>query len=143
MSIQFINSTKILRAIKECPEKMSAALADQLEQAGNRIRDEAKRLAPVDTGALRDSIKTRVNRRGLKTTVKIFADYPRGKGVRKTKTRKQVKGARVYYAFAVEYGTTHRKATPFLMPAARKEREGLEKKITSAMDLVLEKEFKK
>ena len=41
MSIQFINSTKILRAIKECPEMMSAALADQLEQDGKRISDEA------------------------------------------------------------------------------------------------------
>ena len=149
MSIQFINSTKILRALKECPEKMEKVIAEQLDKTAELIVAEAKRLAPEDTGALKESIKkTKTTAKNGRIRVKVFADYPKGKGVRKTKTKKQAKGSRVYYAFAVEYGTKKRNpkypVQPFFGLAARKYGgEELARRITSNMDLVLEKEFRK
>lgn len=146
MSIQFINSTKTLRALKECPEKMEKVIAEQLDKTAELIVEEAKRLAPVDTGALKESIKkTETTAKDGRIRVKVFADYPHSPGVtRKTKTKKQSTKSRVYYAFAVEYGTKHRKESPFLRPAAHKYGgEELARRITSNMDLVLEKEFKK
>lgn len=142
MSVKIIGSDKLLKAFKELPEKMNKALGDELEKTGEEIRDEAKRLAPVRTGALRESIKKRVWRRNGRTTVKVLADYPKTGRYRKTKTRKQAAGSREYYAFAVEYGTKHVEAQPFLMPAARKAEDGLERRVSSNMDIVLNKEFK-
>lgn len=142
MSVKFIDSDKLLKSFKELPEKMNTALGDELEKIGEEIRDEAKRLAPVRTGALRESIKKKVWRRSGQTTVKVLADYPKTGKFRKTKTRKQVAGSKEYYAFAVEYGTKHVKAQPFLMPAARKAEDGLEKRVSSSMDVVLNKEFR-
>ena len=145
MSIQFINSTKILRALKECPEKMEKVLAEEIDKTAELIVAEAKRLAPKKTGALEKSIKkTKTTAKNGRISVKVFADYPHSPGVtRKTKTKKQSTKSRVYYAFAVEYGTKHRKESPFLRPAAHKYGgEALARRITSNMDLVLEKEFK-
>lgn len=142
MSVKFIGSDKLLKGFKELPEKMNKALGEELEKVGEEIRDEAKRLAPVRTGALRDSIKKRAYRRNGRTTVKVLADYPKTGKYRKTKTRKQAKGAKEYYAFAVEYGTKRMEAQPFLMPAARKAENGLEQRIGSSMELVLDRELK-
>lgn len=142
MSVKVIGSDKLLKGFKELPEKMNKALGDELEKTGEEIRDEAKRLAPVRTGALRESIKKRVWRRNGRTTVKVLADYPKTGRYRKAKTRKQAAGSREYYAFAVEYGTKHVEAQPFLMPAARKAEDGLEQRVSSNMDIVLNKEFK-
>lgn len=142
MSVKVIGSDKLLKAFAELPEKMNKALGDELEKTGEEIRDEAKRLAPVRTGALRESIKKRVWRRNGRTTVKVLADYPKTGKFRKTKTRKQAAGSREYYAFAVEYGTKHVEAQPFLMPAARKAEDGLERRVSSNMDIVLDKELR-
>lgn len=142
MSVKVIGSDKLLKGFKELPEKMNKALGDELEKTGEEIRDEAKRLAPVRTGALRESIKKRVWRRNGRTTVKVLADYPKTGRYRKAKTRKQAAGSREYYAFAVEYGTKHVEAQPFLMLAARKAENGLEQRVSSNMDIVLNKEFK-
>ena len=142
MSVKVIGSDKLLKAFAELPEKMNKALGDELEKTGEEIRDEAKRLAPVRTGALRESIKKRVWRRNGRTTVKVLADYPKTGKFRKTKTRKQAAGSREYYAFAVEYGTKHVEAQPFLMPAARKAEDGLERRVSSNMAIVLDKELR-
>lgn len=142
MSVKIIGSDKLLKAFKELPEKMNKALGDELEKTGEEIRDEAKRLAPVRTGALRESIKKRAWRRNGRTTVKVLADYPKTGRYRKAKTRKQAAGSREYYAFAVEYGTKHVEAQPFLMPAARKAEDGLERRVSSNMDIVLDKELR-
>ncbi|MBQ8129390.1 MAG: HK97 gp10 family phage protein [Pyramidobacter sp.] len=157
MSVQIVNSTRILRALKECPQVMEKVIAEELDKTAELIVAEAKRLAPkskpedgpptVYHGALKDSIKkTETTAQNGRIRVKVFADYPdrSGRMRHKTKTKKQSTKGRVYYAFAVEYGTKHMKARPFLKPAARKYGgDELAKRITSNMDLVLEKEFKK
>ena len=88
MSVKIIGSDKLLKGFEELPEKMNKALGDELEKTGEAIRDEAKRLAPVRTGALRESIKKKAWRRNGRTTVKVLADYPETGKYRKTKTRR-------------------------------------------------------
>lgn len=72
-------------------------LADKiLEKKAKEIRDEAKRLAPVDTGNLRDSIDC----------FKIV-DY-------------WYVGSPLSYAAMVEFGTIKMAAQPYLRPAIEK-----------------------
>lgn len=142
MTVKIIGSDKLIRALKQFPGKLNDEMAQQLEKAGDEILDEAKRLAPVRTGALRDSIKRRSRRRGMKTTVRVFCDYPKTGKRHKTSTKKQVKGKRDYYAFAVEYGTKHMQAQPFFMPAVRKIKAGLIPRMKNTLESAMEKNFK-
>ena len=70
---------------------------DKAAMLGARlIRDTAKRLVPVDTGALRKSIR-----------------------VVKLKPRRYEVGAGEFYAGFVEFGTVRMPAQPYLRPAIR------------------------
>ena len=109
-------------------KKVKKAVAD----GADMVRDEAKRLVPTDTGRLRDSIIARTAKRGISGIV--IADYPKDAGVRKSKTRKQAEGAKEYYAFAVEYGTRHMAAQPFMRPAMLNKREEVGKLIEGALE---------
>ena len=96
------------------------------------VRDEAKRLVPVNTGRLRESIIARTAKRGISGVV--IADYPRDAGTRKSKTRKQAAGSQEYYAFAVEYGTRTMEAQPFMRPAMLNKREQVGRLIEDALE---------
>ncbi len=141
MSVLWLNSDRLIREIEQAPEAIGEAIADELEKAGDEIKDKAKAKAPVLTGELKESIKCRTTRKGAKSSVRIFADYPKTEKFRKSKTRKQAAGSRAYYAFAVEYGTKRAKAQPFLMPAAEevgnKLPERLEKVLSATLDRVV------
>lgn len=112
---------KVKAAMKECAEI---------------VRDEAKQLAPVgETGRLRDSIIAEVAPGNRVISGYVEADYPKNPRKRKTKTRKQAAGSDEYYAFAVEYGTRHMAAQPFLRPAMQnKAREVGEKLYNSVQE---------
>ncbi|MHB1001279.1 MAG: HK97-gp10 family putative phage morphogenesis protein [Armatimonadota bacterium] len=68
-------------------------LDERMDEVAQAIADEAKSLAPVRTGALRDSIEW----------IKIGDE--------------RFVGAGVPYAMQVEYGTSRSQAQPFLRPA--------------------------
>src|SRR5438128_8025386 len=78
-------------------DKLEANLAEELHRAIEQLADEAvetaKQRAPVDTGALRDSIGAIVEG----TDALFYAE--------------------VHYAFFVEFGTQYMAPQPFLMPA--------------------------
>ena len=82
---------------KVIEEAMNAAFMTALEEIGLVAEGYAKRLCPVDTGRLRNSI-THAIFGGSEPYVII--------------------GTNVEYAEAVEYGTSRQKAQPFLHPAA-------------------------
>lgn len=126
-------------AIRDLRKLAKGALRDcvypHLRAATDTVRDEAKRLAPVKTGALRDSIKARTWKEDLSGVV--YADYPNTGRVTKSRTKKQRAGARVYYAFAIEYG--HKQgskfvaARPFMRPAVKAKQRLIRKELTDAM----------
>lgn len=79
---------------EEVLKKMDSAIASALEEIGLVAESYAKKLCPVDTGRLRNSI-----------THTIAEDAA-------------AIGTNVEYAEYVEFGTHRRKAKPFLRPAA-------------------------
>lgn len=78
---------------------ITAAAAQGVHRAAEYVRDLAQQLCPVDTGALRQSIRIEPASPALRMVVRA------GGGV-------------VTYAAFVEYGTPISPAQPFLTPAA-------------------------
>lgn len=118
-----------LRALPaELASKNGGPLAKSLRAAGNLIRDEAKRRAPVlegeskyrKPGTVRDAIRTRRDRIQAPGAAETFEVYV-----------KQAKGAKrgtfskddpFYWRF-VEFGTKKMAAEPFLRPAFEAKKE--------------------
>lgn len=106
----------VMRALQNfSDEALRERLMEAVKAGAEVVAEDARARAPVRTGRLKASIKTRVPKKGL--TAKVEADYPAGGKVRKTSTKKQKAGSREYYAFAVEYGTRKMPAQPFMAPA--------------------------
>lgn len=74
-------------------EKISANLSDVIEAGANAVREEAKAICPVDTGALQSSIAVSVNG----NTAQISANTD--------------------YAAFVEFGTSKMMPQPYLVPS--------------------------
>ncbi len=70
-----------------------------IERYAGLVEAAAKRFAPVDTGALRDNIRTELH--GM--SAEIISDVP--------------------YAVYQEYGTARQPGTPFMRPAMEQHRE--------------------
>ena len=90
MNIQFTDNSK------EISDNIKAALLRGMEKCGLVAEGYAKKLCPVDTGNLRNSITNEVQ--SSEKAVYI--------------------GTNVEYAAYVELGTTRTKAKPYLKPAA-------------------------
>lgn len=123
----------VMRALQGfSDETLQERLREAIKAGAEIVAEDAKARAPVRTGRLRDSIKTRVPKKGL--TAKVEADYPAGGKVRKTSTKKQKAGSREYYAFAVEYGTRKMPAQPFMAPALAAKASQVMQKMESALE---------
>jgi HK97 gp10 family phage protein len=109
---------------------------EELGKGGERICEDAKRRAPVRTGDLKQSLKVRKYKKSL--SVAVEADYPKTAKYRKGKgSKKSPGGSRVYYAFAMEYGTRKDAAQPFLGPALEANEEEIEERILDAVEEAL------
>ena len=116
---------------KNFPGKIEDKVFQTISNGADRIRGEAKRLVPIDTGRLRFSLSARSFRDKMYSIV--YADYPKNRARHKTTTKKQEAGTPDYYAMCVEYGTRRQKAQPFLIPAAKKLRPWITKQIKQVM----------
>lgn len=85
----------------------------EIEKTAYKIERGAKANCPVDTGHLRRSITTKIG--------KLEADV----------------GSNIEYAGYVHDGTRYQPAQPFLETAANAEVDGLEKRITDAIERLL------
>lgn len=94
------------------PLKVQKKITRQaLRQGGKRVRDEARRLAPVDTGALKKSIKVRAAKNLRRGSFGISVQ---------TGTRAELgisPEAKFYYPAVLEFGGRGHEAQPFLRPA--------------------------
>jgi len=104
------------RELERQGRTIADALADVVPVAAEAIRDEARRLVPVDTGRLRDEIGFTVD--GTEAEVKII-DTTRASGT--------------YYGQFVEFGTSKQPAQPFMGPAAEIERGRLRARVEDAV----------
>lgn len=92
------NTREWTAALKAAAKEATIRSEDDLARVGITIQNEARRLAPVDTGRLRSSIQASEVRRDA-----------RGPYVEV--------GTNVEYAPFVEFGTSRQRPRPFLRPA--------------------------
>ena len=111
LRIEGIENVK--RNFNALTEGMNPAAARVLKEVAEEVKTEAKDLVPVDTGALRDSIR-------LIVTAKPAGNITRV-GVRAGGYEVNPKtGKLVNYAVYVEFGTSRQSPQPYLIPAVNK-----------------------
>ena len=98
---------------------------DRLWKAGFMVERDAKQLCPVDTGRLRASIMTSVDKDGLKAKIKAGGDVDESKV--NTQRGQVLIGTPVKYAIFVEQGTHKMEAQPYMVPALEKNRQAIRK----------------
>ena len=106
---------EVLRPLKLNARKMSQAVREEVADAVGitafEIEAKAKIIAPIDTGFLRDSIRTKHQRGRLTAIVSVGAEY----------------------GIHVEEGTQFQSAQPFLRPAVSEARTGFESRLAKAV----------
>jgi HK97 gp10 family phage protein len=95
------------RWIDDIPQEVQEEVKELVETTGFKVKADAQRLVPVDTGHLRRSIKAKVTNGGYTTTI----------------------GTNVDYSIFVEFGTSKKDARPFLIPAYVKHKEKFEREL--------------
>lgn len=115
IKLEIKNSRKILRALDRIDyETKRRSLRQGTATAAKVIRDEAKRLVPVDTGSLRQKIgiiRNRARVGGSEVVVGIHSGIVRRTGLEP-----------VVYAMHVEFGTVYQRAQPYMRPAFQNKR---------------------
>lgn len=106
---------KLLSTLEKVPKELEKDVEATLEVNALEIEAEAKRLAPVDTGKLRQSIKA--SKEG-KLTYRIAANTT---------------GLAPYAPF-VEYGTRFQRSQPFLFPSFFRGRKNFTKDLKNLLD---------
>jgi len=121
------------KALEKLPNKLQDRAVKNAMAAGAReIRDEAKRLVPVEPGSLRDDIvvsrtvKERGKRRRLKGSVVVG-----------------IKDEGRFYAHLIEFGTSRIPAHPFLRPAFANKQQAAIAKIGPKLGSEVEKQARK
>jgi len=112
LKIEIVGLKELEDKLSNLDVKLSKALDEALNEIAEKIRDDAKSFVPVDTGALRKSI--RIEKKG-KLQVSIVAG---GGGVINPRT-----GREVDYAGYVEFGTSRMNPQPYMQPALEKNRD--------------------
>ncbi len=118
--VEIIGADRLIARINAIAKSFDPVTEKALKETTANIRDEAKRLCPVDTGSLQKSIR--------RTAYARVAGHVQQMGVRvggyiiNPKT-----GRLVDYARHVEYGTSRSQAQPFLRPAVLKYKRELVK----------------
>jgi HK97 gp10 family phage protein len=118
-----VDATMLRVKFQKVPEKIKRFVVDEIEKQAAKVVADMKRLVPVDSGALRDSINwtwgdapkgsitlgTVRGRTNARISVTIYA------GTRD----KSLGSADAFYARFQEFGTVKMAANPFFFPAWR------------------------
>lgn len=93
-------------------------VTDAVQEGAAQVQADARALVPVKSGALRDAIEVRSRLKGMSAEVGVFrSSINRG----------------VEYANAIEFGTKHSKAQPFMVPAVERNKNAIRERIEQAM----------
>jgi HK97 gp10 family phage protein len=122
-------STRLKQRMNAIPQAVKDAVRPALIKSGNEVSRDAKALAPVETGALKNSIA--VTPPGQPTPP---YSQPGGSQVAgETEVLVTVGDTHVRYAHLVEYGTAKAKAKPYFWPAYRLNRKRAKDRIKRAV----------
>lgn len=110
MSLRIEGIAKVNRTFRHLAREIDPVVVVSLKKIAEEVKKEAKRLAPVDTGALQKSIR-------LTSTAKIAGKVTRV-GVRAGGFEVNPKtGNLVNYAVIVEFGSSRQVPQGYLIPA--------------------------
>lgn len=117
VDITLLGAAELQQQFKLLPLKVQKKILRQgMRKSGKLVRDEARRLVPVDTGALKQSLKVRAapGKRGT-FGIRIMTGERSELGIDPD--------AQGYYPAAVEFGTKTQPAQSYLRAAADAKRE--------------------
>lgn len=146
---------EVQRYLGDLSFKLKRELAGKIKEQADDLASAIKAAAPVNTGALRDSVKVRRKRNELDLEVTAGGDattrfYDRSTGYEREVVidgranegiAKQEGGAGVSYDYsrALEYGTVNEPAQPFFFNTAREMLPEIQQNIEDAVADVLSK----
>ena len=116
MELKIYGHQQLMLELAQIASHIEPKAVEGLDEAADKIVKEARELCPVDTGALRKSIRKEKELRSLYPftyTIGVAA----GGHEKNPKT-----GREVDYAAYVEFGTSRTPAQPFMGPAVDKNR---------------------
>lgn len=117
---------KRMRAI---PKAVRESVHPALVKGAEEIAATARRLAPEETGALKESITVT----GPNQPTPAYSQPGGARMVGENQAAVTVGNSKVRYAHLVEYGTTKAPAKPFFWPAFRSQRKRAANRIKRAM----------
>lgn len=126
MAARVIGLEELKARFARIPVKVRDAAKAAIDKGADELVAFQKRLVPIDTGALRDSIRKEPGRHELSVFI-------RAGGATTTKPVRTGVSASYDYALAVELGANKKPAQPFFYPAYRASRKRIRGRITRAM----------
>ncbi|MBS9477655.1 HK97 gp10 family phage protein [Ancylobacter sp. VKM B-3255] len=117
---------RLRRRLMAIPKAVKAELQPTLEKSADEVVATAQRLAPVDDGTLRDSIRREPGEHDLEVRVEAGGEAT-------TREVRRGIGVGYDYALAVEYGTIDTPAQPFFWPAYRLSRNRIKSRAKRAI----------
>lgn len=121
------------RLTKDIPALVQAATRDAMEKGAEDVVAMMKRLAPVESGALRDSISWTWGKAPAGSIIIGTVGGREYKTMRITIYAGGLADEDVYYARFLEFGTQKMPAHPFFFPAWRTKRKSVRSRITRAI----------
>jgi len=111
INLDLTGSEEFVQAIKRFDSEMQRQVHEHLATWAENVKTDAACMVPVRTGYLRSTIYTRIQEWNTEV------------------------GAEAAYAAAVEFGTRHAMAQPFISPAVQARLPELEQVLLTALDL--------
>ena len=131
VSIEFKGLSELVGKYQKLPEKVEMAIADGINEAAGIVEGSAKKLCPVDSGHLRETIhimKQAAAGRDLSATVGTNVEYAPyvefGTGVRGDATNENTN-----LPLSYKMDWAGQIAQPFLAPALRNNKDKIERAI--------------
>lgn len=135
VSFKIDGAAQMDKILQELGSEVATKLGrSAIRAAATLVRDEAKRLAPVDTGALRDGITVVSGKQAL---VRTEASSTENAAI------VTVRGSAAWRAHFTEFGTPRQAAQPFLRPAMDQKRKEVLDKLAKSLGSGINREVKK
>ena len=129
--------SRVKKRLAAIPKEVKEAVQPSLMRQANQMANTMRRFAPVDTGALRESIT--VTPGGQSTPP--YSQPGGSMTVPENAVAITVGNSDVRYGHLVEYGTSKTKAQPFFWPAARLHNKKAKTAIKSAIRRAVKKHW--
>jgi len=126
MTIRFTNKERFFKKLVSVVPEAEKELTDANRKSAQAFVDMAKRLAPVKSGMLRDSVSMDPGERPTSFVVQAGGEAT-------TKPVRKGADASYDYALGVEFGTTDTRARPFFWPSFRANKKPAKARATRAL----------